>query len=59
MSEPGKKSASEILAVLVERVRLIERESGNVAAVMEKMIASIERQRSAAAVPSLGLEKNS
>jgi hypothetical protein len=38
MSE--KRSAVEVLRVLVERVRLIEKEAAKVAAVMERMIES-------------------
>lgn len=42
---PEKKSAVDVLSILVERVRRIERESGQVAAVIDSMIASINRQK--------------
>jgi hypothetical protein len=35
---PEKKSAVEVLSILVERVRRIERDAGGVAAVLDKMI---------------------
>jgi len=35
---PEKKSAVEVLRVLVERVRRIERDAGEVAAVLDRMI---------------------
>lgn len=45
---PEKKSAAEVLRVLVERVRQIERQAAAVAAVIEKMVATIEQQRATA-----------
>lgn len=54
---PEKKSAAEVLRVLVERVRQIESQAAAVAAVMEKMITSIEHQR-AAATPKLSPEQS-
>jgi hypothetical protein len=35
---PEKKSAVEVLRVLVERVRRIERDAGQIAAVLDRMI---------------------
>jgi hypothetical protein len=46
----SKISAVEVLSRLVERVRLIERESAQVAAVMERMIAAGSK-RSASTEP--------
>lgn len=47
----SKISAVEVLSRLVERVRLIERESAKVAAVMERMIAASGRQSAAPPEP--------
>lgn len=38
------KSAVEVLSVLVERVRRIERDAGEVAAILERIIALQSRQ---------------
>jgi len=43
---PEKKSFIEVVRVLVERVRLIESESGKVATVLENIVKRIEEQAS-------------
>jgi len=48
---PAMLSAVEVLSRLVERVRRIESQAGEVAAVMDRMIESLQRQRSAGSGP--------
>ena len=45
MPEKPKRSAVEVLSVLVERVRRIERDAGEVAAVLGRMIELQERRQ--------------
>jgi len=45
MPEKQKRSAVEVLRVLVERVRRIERDAGEVAAVLSKMVELQERRQ--------------
>jgi len=46
---PEKLSAVEVLSRLVERVRLVEREAGKIAAVLESMVEGLEKRKAAAA----------
>jgi len=48
---PEKKSAVEVLRVLVERVRRIERDAGEVAAVLDRMIELQPRRQGSAPEP--------